>query len=343
MADITPAPDSPTATESAPPRRDVKRMLLTVLRLGILTLTVVLVIVAIPFFYNHQHIVPVAGVSARPNKIGETVITYVMSGTPAAQAGILVSDVLIAVNGKDVPNGATPLQLYDLTSGWVNTPLTVTVHTGAAPPRTVSILRAPDPNSVAARLSELGISIEFIIDYMIFMDIGVLAVYLMVALVLIMRAHTTPFLYFASIALATFGASATNSMQWLARDPSVWGALASIYIATGFAAAFTFMGFLYPDGRWVPRRGRILVGIVRIRFHITDEIGSLTAVAVFDGKSGPVQRQADASPRPRNASRSNGLYWRWHRPSQDTQSHKSPTSSSTTSASCSRTRRRLWC
>ncbi len=264
MADNTLAPDQSVSTDDAPPRRDVKRMLLTVLRAGILIVTGVLIIVAIPYFYNTMHTAGVVGVKVRIDKSGDAIFTSVVSGTPAAQAGILVSDVLTAINGQAVPSGASIAQLAEQVSGWVYTSVTVTVRTGTLPPRTVAVLRTPEPGSVTARLATLGISFDFIVDFMIFMDCLVLVVYLAVASILILRGRNTPLLYFAVIALVTFGASATNSLQLLAHDVSPLGWIAAVYVATGFAASFTFLGFLYPDGKWVTRRGRILVAIVWI-------------------------------------------------------------------------------
>lgn len=244
------------------PGHNIKHTLLAVLRYGIVALAITLVIVAIPIFYSRQHMVLVAGISVNLNKSGETVFTRVVSDTPAAQAGILISDVLVAMNGQPLPNGSPAYAIYDKLNGWINTPITLTVRTGDAVPRAAAVTRTPDPNSVAARLSALDVSLEFIVDFMLFVDIAVLAVYLVVAMVLILRGQHTPLLYFASIALVTFGVSATNSVQWLAREQTAWGELASIFIAAGFAAAFTFLGFLYPDGKWTPRRGRILAAII---------------------------------------------------------------------------------
>lgn len=247
-------------TGAAP--RGFTRTLLRLARLAILILTVILVIVAIPANSKRQHTVSLGGLEARINDAGEVVFTKVVPGTPSAVAGILPGDILVAVDGQAVGKNPSPGRLSGQLEGRVGTPVALSVRTGDAPPRTCQVARSPEPGSVAERLATLGIGMDPIIAYLIFLDIVVLLVYLGVSVVLIMLGHGKPLTSFASIALATFGAAATTSVQVLAYEPSAWGRLASALVPTGFAAAFTFLGFLYPNGHWVPRRSRVLVGIV---------------------------------------------------------------------------------
>jgi hypothetical protein len=231
-------------------------------RLFIVALTVVLVVVAVPAGYRRQHIVSLGGVAFAVNGAGETVLSQVDAGTPSAKAGLLPGDILVAVDGQALAKGLTLEALSDRINGWVGTPVSLTVRTGPAPPRTVPVLRSPEPGSIADRLSTLGVGMDAIINEMIGLDLIVLLVYMSVSFLIISRGQGTPLTYFASIALVTFSAAATSSMQFLALDPSPWRPLAAALVPTGYAAAFTFLGFLYPDGKWVPRRARILVGLV---------------------------------------------------------------------------------
>ena len=168
MADTTPAPDPAGAKEKAPPRRDVKRALATALRFGILAFTAMLVIVAIPYFYNRQHMVSVVGLTVQRNKVGETVFTRVMSGTSAAQAGIVVSDVLEAINEQPVPNGASLSQLNEQVAGWVNTPVTFTVRKdgkGAPGPVPLTLKRTKVEVGGQSVYLDVGIEPQDQVDY----------------------------------------------------------------------------------------------------------------------------------------------------------------------------------
>jgi hypothetical protein len=236
--------------------------LLKAARLIIVALTIVLIVVAVPSAYKRQHIVSLGGVSFGINDAGEIVLTQVAAGTPSAKAGLLAGDILVAVDGRALEKNPKAAQLFDRVNGWAGTSVSLTVRTGAAAPRTLAVARSPEPGSVADRLAAMGVGMDVIINEMLVLDIIVLLVYLAVSFMIISRGRGTPLTYFASIALVTFSAAATSSMQLLALAPSPWRALAAALVPTGFAAAFTFLGFLYPDGRWVPRRGRILVGIV---------------------------------------------------------------------------------
>jgi PDZ domain len=236
--------------------------LLRVARLVIVALTVVLIVVAVPAAYKRQHIVSLGGVSFGINAAGEVVFTEIVPETPSAKAGVLPGDILVAVDGRALVKNPTAAQLFDRVNGWAGTSASLSVRTGTAAPRTLAVIRSPEPGSVADRLSALGVSMDVIVNEMLILDVIVLLVYLAVSFLIISRGRGTALTYFASIALVTFSAAATSSMQFLAVDPSPWRALAGALVPTGYAAAFTFLGFLYPDGKWVPRGGRVLVGIV---------------------------------------------------------------------------------
>ena len=258
MTTSTPTTAAPVAARP----HDVKRTLLRLARIAVVILAVLLVGMGAPLYYNAAHVAPLAGVYVAPGKSGDTVFTFVVSSTPAYQAGIRPGDVLVAVNGQPPAGGLSQLQFYRLTSGWVNTPVTLTVRTAAAAPRTFAVIRSADPTSVVARVQPLNITADFIIAFPLVLDLIVLLAYLSVAGVLIWRGRDRGFIYFASLALVSFGAAATHSLQALARDPSLWGWLANALMSAGYAAVFIFFGFQFPDGEWVPRRGRILAGIV---------------------------------------------------------------------------------
>ena len=253
---------NPAAGPPSHPRRNLLEKLLRAARLVVVALTIVLVVVAVPANDKLQHIVSLGGVSLAINGGGEAVFTQVAAGTPSAQAGILPGDVLVAVEGQVVEKNPDGVRLLGRISGRVNTTVTLAVRTGGAAARTCAVVRTPDPGSIAALLAPLNIGMDVMIDEILVLDVLVLLVYLAVSFILISRGRGTPLTDFAAIALVTFSAAATSSVQALAFEPSRWQALAAALVPTGFAAAFTFLGFLFPDGQWVPRRSRILVGIV---------------------------------------------------------------------------------
>ncbi|MEN6561033.1 MAG: PDZ domain-containing protein [Acidobacteriota bacterium] len=251
-------PEAPPA--AARPR--ARTALLRPASLAVLILTVVVIIVAIPANLKRQRTVSLGGVEGQVNASGEVVFTRVAPGTPSAKAGIAQGDILVAVDGQALKGSPAPARILGRLDGRAGTAVSLTVRTGDSPPRTVSVMRSPEPGSIAERLGSIGIGTNVIIGYLIFLDIVVLLVYLGVSVVLILHRRGTPLTYFGSVALATFGAAATTSVQVLAYEPSGWGRLAAALVPTGFAAAFTFMGFLYPNGRWVPRGGRVMAAVV---------------------------------------------------------------------------------
>lgn len=255
------------STASAPdgrPARGFKPALARLGGLAILALTAILIVISVPANLKRQRTVSLGGLEGAATGSGEVVITKVAPGTPSARAGILPGDILAGIGGQTLKNNPSAGQLLGGLAGRADTAVTLTVRTGDAAPRIVEVMRSPEPGSVAERLGSLGIGIDTIIGYLVFLDIVVLLVYLGVSVVLIVHRHGTPLIYFGSVALATFGAAATTSMQVLAYEPTAWGRLAAALVPTGFAAAFTFLGFLYPNGRWVPRSGRALAGLVWI-------------------------------------------------------------------------------
>jgi len=251
-------PEAPHAAERPPARTALLRLASA----AVLLLTVVVIIVAIPANLKRQRTVSLGGVAGQVTGSGEVVFTRVAPGTPSAKAGIAQGDILVAVDGQALKGSPAAAQIIGRLDGRAGTAVTLTVRTGDSPPRTVSVPRSPEPGSIAERLGSIGIGMDVIIGYLIFLDIVVLLVYLGVSAVLILHRRGTSLIYIGSVALATFGAAATTSVQVLAYESGGWGRLAAALVPTGFAAAFTFMGFLYPNGRWVPRGGRILAGLV---------------------------------------------------------------------------------
>ncbi len=251
---------SPTANAAggAPPRGP-KPALPRIAALAVLALTAVLIAVSVPVDLRRQRAVSLGGLEGEAAASGEVAVTRVAPGSPSARAGVRPGDVLVAVEGRALKDDPAAGRLLE---GRAGTSVAVTVRTGDAGPRTLVIARSPEPGSVAERLGALGIGIETIIGCLVVLDVVVLLVYLGVAVVLLARGRGTALTAFAAAALALFGAAATTSMQVLANEPTAWGRLAAVLVPTGFAAAFTFLGFLYPNGRWVPRSGRLLAGLV---------------------------------------------------------------------------------
>lgn len=73
---------------------------------------------------------------------GQPTIQSVISGTPAAKAGVRSGDLLIAIDGKTA-NGLTTEQIADLVRGQAGTKVTITViHPDSANPVDITITRA---------------------------------------------------------------------------------------------------------------------------------------------------------------------------------------------------------
>jgi carboxyl-terminal processing protease len=74
---------------------------------------------------------------------GQPIIQSVISGTPAARAGVQSGDVLVAIDGKTA-NGLTTDQIANLIRGKAGTQVTITViHPNTSNPVDISITRAP--------------------------------------------------------------------------------------------------------------------------------------------------------------------------------------------------------
>ena len=73
---------------------------------------------------------------------GQAIIQSVISGTPAAKAGLQSGDLLIAIDGTTA-NGLTTVQIADLVRGQAGTKVTLTViHPDTANPVEITIVRA---------------------------------------------------------------------------------------------------------------------------------------------------------------------------------------------------------
>jgi signal transduction histidine kinase len=168
-------------------------------------------------------------------------------GYPADQAGILNADILISVNHH------TPYP--EFLNGIAGDPVTVTVRTGTHPLREYTLFYGGE-NPVA--LARSGISIDFMINYAVAIEILFALVCLSIAGLILVRKSKDWLALLASLAfiLALLGASA--HVLAIYNDQPLWRPVLSSWISI---ILFVFILFvcLFPVGRNMPRWALALI------------------------------------------------------------------------------------
>ena len=105
-------------------------------------------------------------------------------------------------------------------------------------------------------LENLGFSIDFFAAYGIALEIIFASVYIVVAALTFWRKSSDRLARFVSLALLLFGTSTQSyAMEALVQAHPVWGPLVDGLHFLG-SASFSLFLFIFPDGRFVPRRSR---------------------------------------------------------------------------------------
>src|SRR5262249_31783288 len=119
-----------------------------------------------------------------------------------AQAGIREGDVLVAINGVSVPDLIA--DNWQGTFGPIGDPVTLTVRTGDAPPRDVTMTYSPN-DWVEWSAMAVGLPLNAAIAYELGLDIFLLLVFSIIAVWMAWRRSDDWMVLYAAWALMTFG------------------------------------------------------------------------------------------------------------------------------------------
>jgi signal transduction histidine kinase len=201
------------------------------------------------------------GVIPAWNQAGEIVISPGV-GSPVYQAGILQSDILVAVNGEAPgvePGDSLEDLIPDVNAG---TPVRLTVRTGNHPAREYTIFSG-GPNAVP--LARLGISKDFIANYAIAIEVAFALVCLGIAGVILLRKSKDWLALLASLTFILVLLGVSQHTLVIYGDQPAWRPALDLWFALIVFELFLFFS-LFPDGRFVPGWTQIIVviGIVWI-------------------------------------------------------------------------------
>jgi PDZ domain len=184
------------------------------------------------------------GAAAYPSSDGK-VILYVIPNGDAASAGIQNGDVLTAINGTPVPSAT---QANQLLTGQAGDPVNITVQSGAALPRQVSLTFA---GGFLQLLSRMHLSLQFLVIYNVtFTSLLALAVFL--ASPLVFLRHSKDWLVILiAFSMITFASFFITPVKYGTIKLHVGFINNLIYMIGMVAMVIVF--FLFPSGRFEPR------------------------------------------------------------------------------------------
>jgi signal transduction histidine kinase len=190
---------------------------------------------------------PTIGVSLGWNRAGEIAISpWWGDKYPANEAGILEGDILVAVNG--VEPQIRPGHSLDalIPTGAAGTIISLTVRTENHPAREYQLYYGGE-NSIA--LAGLGISNDFIVNYMVAFEIGFALVCLAIAAVIFVRKSNDWLALLASLNFIQI-LLATNALSVYSAEPP-WRLMLGMWFTFILFVAFVFL-CLFPVGKNVP-------------------------------------------------------------------------------------------
>jgi hypothetical protein len=144
--------------------------------------------------------------------------------------------------------------------------LTVTLFVAGLPLlydwfRTVYIHDLGSRDVLSAHLTQLHMSIDFYIAYLLLLGIIPAVAYFAVATIIFWRKSDEPMALFTALLLVLFGATIWGSTEELGVIHPILEWLNRILESLSFAFLFLFF-YLFPDGRFVPRWTRWLAGVL---------------------------------------------------------------------------------
>ncbi len=125
---------------------------------------------------------------------------------------------------------------------------------------TVCVFEDCSPRPLAEWIQQLqgwGLSIGFYAGFVLALEVIFMSVCSVIAVSLAWRRSREPMALFIALMLVTFGTASTGSVAALAATQPAWRWVVSGVTFLGQVLFFTF-GFLFPDGRFVPRWSWVL-------------------------------------------------------------------------------------
>jgi signal transduction histidine kinase len=186
------------------------------------------------------------GFSAWHSTAGEIVLSP-WPGGPAARAGILERDVLVAVDGEPLSGPAGLVAAEALARGTVGAPVTVSVRTGQRPLRHHVLTRGGEE---ALPLAGLGLSQAFVAAYATVVAAAAAVVLAAIAGLLFWRRADDWLAMLVSATMLAFVGGAAPVLALYRSQPS-WQMPFDAVFALALGCLLVFF-LLFPDGRFVP-------------------------------------------------------------------------------------------
>ncbi len=255
--------DSAATTRIVHPSR---RIFIRLLWLLVVLVDVVSFIMGVPDYLSSLHEGCICDYAQLTPRNGVIVVTPIPNGPLAGVAQN--DDVLVAVNGKPVPPGATFEMAAAMLSGEPTTSVTITLRTENAPARDLTVSRSARWHMIALGLKldlplNAAIAIAFTIQIIVF--VGFAGVGLLIGW---KRSDDWMALYGAGV-LLSYGLISTLVFPGVSSpDPSpIW----DLFVAIVTSASFNFL-LIFPDGhyrpRWIP-----VVALLFTVWELTTEMG----------------------------------------------------------------------
>jgi signal transduction histidine kinase len=190
------------------------------------------------------------GLTLKQTTDGQISISTYYSDEQAAKAGILDGDILVAINGKTVDYSPGESLEDIIPPGAAGSPVVLSVRTGDWPVRQYTLLYGGLRGQI---LSNLGLSTQCAIIYLLVTELIVVAISISVAVFLVWRKSNDWLTLLAALFFIAVivGVASPGIIGDLYGQPD-WRLPLDAWIALCILAALIFM-YVFPDGRFVPR------------------------------------------------------------------------------------------
>jgi len=178
-----------------------------------------------------------------------SISTY-YSDEQAAKAGILDGDILVAIDGKTVAISPGESLEHIIPPGATGSPVVLTVRTGVWPERQYTLHRGGLRGQI---LSNLGLSTQFAIIYLLVTELIVVAISVSAAVFLVWRKSDDWLALLAALVfIAVIVGAASPGIRGDLYGRPDWRLPLDAWNALCILAAAIFL-YVFPDGRFVPR------------------------------------------------------------------------------------------
>ncbi len=195
------------------------------------------------------------GLSLQRNPANELILIP-HEGGQAARVGVMERDVLAAVDGEPV-RGAEATALDGLIpEGNEGTTVTLQIRTGERPLREITLIRG---DRAGAWLNRFNIPTTVVVAFAVGIELLVTLGFIVVAAFIFWRGGQTPIAWLSSLVLMlVFAGGGSLPVQSLYFAELDWQYGLDIWFSLMVAALLLFL-FLFPSGRFVPRRAVFLL------------------------------------------------------------------------------------